>query len=225
MAYDDDTYEPGNIAAQDLQQIEDNFEYLRTNFKGTTQPANPGGGLEGVIWWDSGNKTFKGRSDSEWRGIFSGNASFKIWAYLNSTPDGWSRDTDVTDMVLGLKSDSGTYATGAAEAGSWTISGIGDCGHTHTMGTHNHKWYNNDTDSDIYNSAGSPFTVPTSSGTGAHIVTATGDRTGYGLYELSADGWTTKVDPGDTNSGTASVSHTPGWRIKAAVGIMLYPKL
>ncbi|MHA2069533.1 MAG: hypothetical protein ACXABY_34655 [Candidatus Thorarchaeota archaeon] len=225
MVYVANVYQGDHVAATDLQNIENNFEYLRTNFNSASSPADPGGGLEGVIWWDSGNKNFKGRSDTEWRGIFSGAASFKIWAYLDTVPDGWTRETEVTDEVLAFKGGS-TYTTGAQRnKGSWTISGIqNESSHTHS---HNHKWHDHvvGNETRTYNSGGTAVTFPTKAETGLYrrlkITIGTVSMASGTMYDAD-DGWT-------DNDATAGSAHTHtqdgSWRIKAAVGIMLYPKL
>jgi hypothetical protein len=223
MAYVANVYQGDHVAATDLQNIENNFEYLRNNFKSGSAPADPGGGLEGVIWWDSTKKTFKGRSDSEWRGIFSGNADFKIWAYLDSVPDGWTRDTTVTDEVLAFKGGS-TYTTGAQRnKGSWTISGLSTdnhASHTHSMQDHTHTLADGTAINDALD--GSRIVAH---GTGAELRVESGSGTvTYAKKEITGG-----PSSGSTGNESVTLSHTTSqdgtWRIKAAVGIMLYPKL
>ena len=224
MAYVANVYQGDHVVATDLQNIENNFEYLRTNFKGGGAPSDPGGGLEGTIWWDSSNKLPKIRSDSGWRGIFSGSSSFKIWAYLDTAEDGWARDSSMADQVLALKGGS-VYTTGATyDKGSWTISGIStESEHTHTAPNHNHQIYNwtNINNIKVYNSAGAEIGVTASAGSQLGIV---GTVSANGSL-INVDMYSAKV-AGTTSAGSAHTHTQDGnWRIKASVGIMVYPDI
>jgi hypothetical protein len=145
MAYGANTYAGGDVAATNLQQIENNFEYLRTNFLGAAAPADPGGGLEGVIWRDNNKDILKVRGASGWLGIFacdnpSNNGVVPL--YRNTAIEGWAVDSGVTDKVIALKGGAQAYNTNAGSvAGSWTISGItvsNHASHTHTVNNHSH---------------------------------------------------------------------------------------
>ena len=151
MAYAANTYAGGDVAALNLQQIENNFEYLRTSFAGAAAPADPGGGLEGVIWRDTNNSIFRARGDSSWLGIFACDNSGDngvIPVYRNAAIEGWAVDGDITDKVIALKGGAQAYnANGGTTAGSWTLSGIttvNESSHTHTVNSHAHSIpYNN----------------------------------------------------------------------------------
>lgn len=221
MAYVANTYQSNHVADTDLQNMENNFEYLRNNFKSSSAPVDPGGGLEGVTWWDSTNKTFKIRDAAAWRGVFTGGASFKIWAYLDAVPDGWTRDSAVTDMVLALKGGA-VYTVGGAvgAASSWTISGLTKDAHTHSAGTlalvHTHN-----TQYDGWTHAGG--------GTAGRILIGSGTPVGN-IDHATADRVTTGASTSAVTGATgaqsdAGVTHTPGWRIRGATGILLYPKI
>jgi hypothetical protein len=229
MAYISETYDGGRIAATDLQRIEDNFEYLRTHFKAAAAPADPGGGLEGVIWWDSSggaNPSTSGvlriRDDAGWRAVFTGSAAFKIWAYLDTAENGWARDSNMKDQVLALKSDAGDYVTGATyNKGSWIISGLTDSGHTHTH-DHLHQIYNwtNINNIKVYNAAGAEIGVTTTLGAQKGIVgdvSANGSLINHDVY--------TDEETSNTSSDTATIVSSGAWRIRASVGIMVYPDI
>ena len=201
-------YIPANIADDDLEKIDHAIKDLNSSFSGPSSPSNA---QAGQVWYDSTKKILRHAQSngSTFRGIFAGSASFKIWAYLDSASaeEGWARDSTVTDVVLGLKSTSGTYATGATVPGasSWTISGISaanESSHTHTMQSHVHS---------VTIGAGSVLAGVPSYG---------------GDYDDSFNTGTPSV--ANTSAGSShghTISHTPGWRIRAAVGIMVYPDI
>jgi hypothetical protein len=116
--YNDDTYDPAHIGGVDLQNIEDNFAALKSNFSGG---SNPGNTVAGMLWFDTGNEVLKLRDvgNSQWYTLLQGNAQLELWVYSNVAIDGWSIDGAVTDQLLALKGGS-TYLTGGANAGSWT---------------------------------------------------------------------------------------------------------
>ena len=70
MAYNEETYSGSTVAAVNLQQIEDNWAYLRTNFAGASSPANPN---PGQLWADTGNDLLKIRDDDNaaWLAMFN----------------------------------------------------------------------------------------------------------------------------------------------------------
>jgi hypothetical protein len=206
MAYVAETYDGGRIAATDLQRIEDNFAYLRVSFRSGSAPSDPGGllsGLEGVIWWDSTKKNFKGRSDSAWRALLSASTAFKLWVYLNAADDGWVVDSSVADMVLALKGGA-TYTTGADTAGSWQVSGLTRAEHSHTDGTYKANHSHGMTRIQSY-LGGWPDTIqdcPVSTDpTNADITGASGPQS------------------------NATINSNETWRPEAAVGTLQYPNV
>lgn len=234
MAYVANTYEGGHVAATDLQQIENNFEYLRTNFKSGSAPADPGGGLEGVVWRDTTKDLLKIRGSSAWQGILaltkpaSGYTGL-VWLHDNDAneAEGWGIDTSITeDRVIALKNHgAGTYTTGRVAAGAWVISGLSssDSGHTHN---HNHQWYG-------IGAANQPDTTFNINGDSTPVTGASKvfDPNEWGLV---ANEGTTFDHPSaamytddDDTSGTASITTTQNgsWRIRAQVGIVIYPDM
>jgi len=78
MAWDDDTYGGGHVAATDLQQIKDNFAVLKSTFKGTSAPANI---VAGQLWVDTTNHILKVRNEAN-------SAWLSIWDLANDKPCG-----------------------------------------------------------------------------------------------------------------------------------------
>lgn len=127
------TFEPncfyqGHIAEDDMEAMENNFAALRSNFSGSTPPPNP---VPYQMWGDTGNYVLRMRNNanSAWLGVFHGTTACKMWVYRDSAMDGYAIDSGVTDRVVALKGGS-TYTTGAATAGTWTVSF-----------DHLHQWY------------------------------------------------------------------------------------
>ena len=130
---------------------------------------------------------------------------------MNAAEDGLARDSAMTDQVLALKGGA-TYTTGAQyDKGSWTISGLTKDAHTHANGT---------------------LAL-------AHTHSHTHGVGGDGLLTGDADGYATSYDSGVTSSGAsttavtgatgaqsnATISSSAAWRIKASVGILVYPDI
>ncbi len=131
-----DLYTTTTVIDTTMNNMEAMFATLRTNFSGSSAPAQVTGQNIGMHWYDTTKKLLKHRdsTDSTWRGILAGSASFKIWVYANTAEEGMAIDSvSATDRVLALKGGS-TYVTGGANAGSWTISGM-------AVSAHNHQWY------------------------------------------------------------------------------------
>jgi len=141
QTYTDNCFQSGNVGQTDLQNIENNFAALKSNFSGTGAPPNAVAGME---WFDTdadtGNKgILKLRNnDGTWYGLLHGDTTHRIPVYRNTAIDGWAVVAAAGDRLMAIKGGS-TYTTGGASAGSWTISGINtESAHYHT---HNHQWY------------------------------------------------------------------------------------
>jgi len=224
MAYVSNVYEGSHIASVDLEQIEDNFEYLRTNFKSGSAPTNPGDGLEGVIWRDTSKNILKVMGSDAWQGILAlkkpGEAPLGlIWLHDDDAEraEGWGIDITITeDRVIALKNHTagaGTYKTGRVAAGgagfnNWVISGIAvatHSNHVHPMQNHTHG-----------------VTIPLG-----------GDEllSGIPAYGGDYDSTVTSAGPSTPNTGdnTTALTHTVTqdgqWRIRSQVGIVIYPDM
>ena len=212
------SYASSNVAVTDLTNFETNFAVLRSNFLGTSAPSATDAGL---LWFDSTNKLMKMRdsADTGWQGLMYGSVNTKIWAYLDSAPDGWVVDSGVTDKIIALEGGS-TYTTAGSTQGSWTMSGLSS-----SSDSHNHQWYYFDGQWGwSYNSAGTLIRyydyVPAQ-------------------WEVNTYGWVVQAyytgrvrDVYNPNLHTEDVAHnhtgatyTSAWRPAAAVGVLLYPNI
>ena len=216
QTYTADCFAGSHEAQTDLQNMENNFAALKSQFSGTSAPANT---LAGMPWMDTTKKVLKYRNtaDSAWYGAMHGDVSQKLWVYRNAAMDGWAVDSAVSDKVLALKGGS-TYTAGAATAGSWTVSGLTVDGHTHGPGTfagpsHAHTLV--DTGAGIYGNgdiivANGGYVYVGAAGSGASpLTTNTGTPSATAVVGTSASG-----------TGTASSDGT--WRAAAAVGTLQY---
>ena len=160
-------------------------------------------------------------------GMMTGDASQKMWVYRNSAMTGWLIDSSVSDKVIALKGASGsTYETAGATAGSWTISGLSNGSHTHSVtGAHVHQWHGRSADtSDAYsfNSGGGSTNLVRSSFARGQIqlqmpATSSADYGLLGSFYTSSSGGSST-----TGSTTSSASQNGSWRTAAAVGTMQY---
>jgi len=151
----------------------------------------------------------------------------KLWLYEDTAPTGWTT-VSVTDTVLAVKGGTQAYnVTGGNTAGTWTVGGLSDSGHTHGAGSyaaasHNHMWYDLEGlngDKYLFDSGGNSFNLNTnySSGTAVGISVATGDQ-------IAVECYTNNKSPGVTGtsaSGNASISSDATWRPAASVGIIV----
>lgn len=214
--YNADCYEITDPVDADMDQVEKNFECLRTSFSGAAAPLL----AEGLIWLETGTNKVRVRSTgaAAWMGVLTGDVNQKLWIYRNDTMDGWVIDAAVTDTVLALR--GGQYgATGGVQVGTWTQPP-----HVHHYvipGSH----YEHD----------HSFSVPASSfihthtfvlvnpvqsgvgGTGGKILDTTNFNTSTGY-----SGDTSTENPGDWADDTEDGATTPNWRPTAAVGTMQY---
>jgi hypothetical protein len=120
--FTEDVFASGHVGQTDLQNMENNFQCLKSMFFGASAPSNI---VAGMPWFDATKKLQKIRNQAndEWFGIFQGDASQKMLIYRNDIMDGYVLETLLsTDRIIGLKSTGGTYATaGTNNLGSWTL--------------------------------------------------------------------------------------------------------
>jgi hypothetical protein len=202
-------YTTSTEADTTLSNMELMFATLKSVFSGATAPANQ---VAGQLWFDTTKKVLKNRNqgDTAWIGLMHGDTSQKIWVYRNSAMDGWAVDSSVSDKVLALKGGT-TYTAGAATAGSWTISGLSDTGHTHGAGTyagpnHAHTGTTDACASTVTPTGPDGYTVAHPS----HTHTFTTANAGTGSVT------------GTSASATATVTTDGAWRPAAAVGTLQY---
>lgn len=189
-----------------LSNMELMFATLKSLFSGASAPANT---VAYMPWGDSTKKVVKRRDhgDSAWFGVMHGDVNQKIWVYRDSAMEGWAVDSSVTDTVLAVKGGS-TYTTGAATAGSWTISGL----------SHNHQWYEYTTD------GGDDYTWQ-SDGSTTRTIYATGTRT-TGFSAISAlTNWSGDITNQNLRVDCYTKNNTVNdstYRPAAAVGTLQY---
>src|SRR4030042_3666165 len=90
-------FDGDNVWSTDLQNIENALFPLRSQFSGTTAPANP---LQFAPWGDTGKGVLKTYTGSTWNGLMHGDVSQKLWVYRNAALVGWVVDATVSDRVL-----------------------------------------------------------------------------------------------------------------------------
>ena len=208
QAWESNTFAGTNVAQTDLQNIENNFATLKSCFSGTSAPANP---VEGQTYRNTTYNNWRGYTGAAWVGLLSGSASFKVWVYMNAAETGWVVDSTVTDKVLSLKGGS-TYTTGAATAGSWTVSGI-------TSASHNHKVFesNPNTAADqVYNSGGTLTNLTSAAAGGTGVQGLDGNLKSLSKW-INIDWWSENKTPAVNSDAT--------WRPAAATGTLQYPDL
>lgn len=117
--YTINSFQADHVGQSDLQNMENNFECLRSMFSGASAPSNA---VAGMPWFDTAQNLFKIRNDanSAWYGVMCGDVNQKMLVYRNTAMDGWAIDSGVTDRVIAVKGGA-TYTTGGAVAGSWTL--------------------------------------------------------------------------------------------------------
>jgi len=218
----DDTFAGSHVGQTDLQNMENNFACLKSTFSGTAAPSNP---VEGQQWFETDKDGTRVYIDSSWLALLQGDANTKLWHYRNDTCDGWIIDATVTDKVLAL--EGGSYGTtGGVTSGSWTISGLSQGSHSHTVNSHNHHVYNANSGNDgrTYDSNGNVKTgIGISTNNNADYMDYESnayDQTGSGMGDM----YTNNKSPG-TDSKTPAISHTGAWRPAAAVGTLQKPYL
>jgi hypothetical protein len=216
----DDVFASSHNAQTDLQNMENNFQTLKSLFSGSSAPANT---VAGIPWFDTGKDLLRLRNaaNGSWYGVMHADASQQIWVYRNDAMSGWVVVTSVTDKVLAIKGGSNDYnVTGGNTSGSWSITGLS---HSHpvSVSSHNHQTcsYNSGNYSgNLYDSGGNQISPnTTSTGFENSWVWGTAD-TNTDQYKLAEDAYTSNTAP-SASSDTAAPS-TSNWRPAAAVGTL-----
>jgi len=220
----DDVFALSHEGETDLQNIENNFQAMKSLFSGATFGLSP---VAGQPHFDTntsilgqGLLKIRNRTNSGWLGVLAlaqESSNGLVWFHGNdmSNQEGWVIDTSITqDRVMALKNHgSGTYTTGRQEAGQWNINDL-------TIPTHADHIHS-------LAEVGSPATTGTYLSRGIckdpyvsnSLVDRRGTSNGNSLYNVS---W-------DTGGPSVGLSHSPvfagTWRIKAQVGIVIYPDI
>lgn len=199
QTWTDNPFASGNVGQTDLQNIENNLLALKSMFSGAGAPSNP---VAGMPWFDIAQKVQKSRNNDNdgWLGLFHGGVDQKILVYDDDVLEGYARDSGVTDKVVALKG-GGTYTTGAATAGSFTITGF--------PADHNHKWYD-------YQAAATDRSFD-SAGDGTNLTTTVIANIGLRAAAASAG----KLNK-DFYTNDYTLTHDGSDRPAAAVCILIY---
>ncbi len=230
QVWDDNTYALTDVGTTNLQAIENNFAALKTSFSGAGAPAS----AAGQLFFDTTKKLLKVRDQANgaWLGIMAGDATYKMWVYVNAAGDGWVVDSGVTDTILAIKGGSDAYnVSGGAAGGTWTQPNHTHTGPSHThgvtgIGSHNHKWYNSEgssSDDKTWNSSGAAVVFDSQ----GHSSDVDYLKLENGQNNGPEDAWTSNA----TSSGTTDAGGTAAtgngataatWRPSASIGTLQY---
>jgi hypothetical protein len=238
----------------DLNAFENNFKCLKTLFKGasfglSTQDAS------GHPWYHTDTPILGGPSpppnpaapgllkirkwdNNGWLGVLAlaqESDNGLVWFHGDdlSNQEGWVIDTKITeDRVMALKNHgSGIYDTGRTGAsdvtgmvGSWEVSGLAslDDEHSHSMGNHNHTLRDSGVN---YNTddGGDRIVAGTGTGqTGRLTLQRSGSKDTYPKMARTDGPSSSDSDP-DTHNHT--IEQDGDWRIRAQVGVVIYPDI
>jgi hypothetical protein len=200
QTFTDDCFAANHVGLTDLQNIEDNFQAVKSLFSGSSAPANTTGGMP---WFDTAKKILKVRNSTNgaWLGVHYSSTAARWWVYANVAGDGWIVDSSVADRVLAIKGGSQAYnAVGGSGAGTWTLAGFtvgNESTHQHPSLSHTH----------------------TLSGGVVH---------GEGSTDVGTFTVYSAVDAGGTGNTGAGSAHSHGlsqdatWRPLASIGTLQY---
>jgi hypothetical protein len=206
----------GNQISADIPDIKENLEFHKDAFQVIFE-----------TWSDSDNSSAKintatGFYDGTYNYEFPtngvagdsvimlGDSDTIIWMYLNTAPPGWKALSTGADSLLAISGGTAAYNVNGGNGGTgdtWTQPN-----HTHTMGTHQHVWYNyTANESESYASGGAGLDIQVTLDNGGIRANAQGAGN---ANLLDRDYYTNLVDPGDT-AGSATANT---WRPLASVG-------
>jgi len=204
--FTDACYNINDEAIVDLQNMENNFQALKTSFSGTSAPTSTSSNtiVAGQRFFSTtAGHAFQvyNQGGTAWRGIptfgYVSNVGYEeLWVYSNSAIEGWVVDGGISDCVLALQ--GGTYGVPRTLSGSWTTP-------SHVvldseMGSHLHYFY-------------TPYGIP---------MALLGGGSG-GFAYVSPEEYVTGYTGGSTGH-THGADGTP-LRPQAAVGVLIYPGL
>jgi len=218
----EDVFDLSHEGETDLQNIENNFQCLKTLFSGASFGLTPAAGHP---WYDtstsilgSGLLKIRKQANDGWLGVLAlaqESSNGLIWFHGNnmSNQEGWVIDVSITeDRVMALKNHgSGTYTVGRTVSGQWVINDLTIADHPQ----HLHE-------------LGNSSLGTAAAGLGAQSVVKgnyLGNRflavtTGAGALPI-ADWWTL----GENITLSHSPVHSGAWRIRSQVGIVIYPDI
>lgn len=222
-------FEMTNDAENDMTVIENALYSVKSSFSGPSAPSAE----QGQLWYDTTRSLLRHRgATNNWRGVIAGSASFKIWVYANAAEEGFDEDVTHGDRVIALRGGSAAYSAWGDQSG-WQITNLSSGYESSHYHSHTHLWFKfigGNNDDKIYDASGnpiSPSSVPRDASYGKYSVHGDGSYPDNGGYDMASFGADRGTDIDSTPATTAhnhTVTHTPGWRPQAAVGIMVYPK-
>lgn len=168
QTWTDDVFDPNHDGQTDLQNIENNFAALKSQFGGATAPANP---VAGMPWVDTTAHILKIRNEanSAWLSIFNLATGVPVGVpppfpagtlmlFAQTTaPTGWTKSTTHNDKALRVV--SGTASSGGSVAFSTAFGRTATDGHALTiaqMPAHSHN-YNSRGADNIAPAIGTPY--------------------------------------------------------------------
>lgn len=224
QSWTDDVYASDHAGPTDLQNMEDNFAALKSNFSGASAPSNV---VAGQYWYHtSKGMRMRNSANSGWLKSLHGDSDLRTWFYRNDTTEGWVVYSSLTDRVLAIKGGSAAYnVNGGNTGGSWTVGGLSaanESSHNHVQGSHSHKWYDSVAGAADKDGAGTVFSLAGGKAY-AHFVISNDESDGALDQDYSTD-----LASGNTGGGSAhthTLSQDASWRPAAAVGTLQYPDL
>ena len=137
QTWTDDTFAASHNAQIDLQNMEYNFQTIKSLFSSNSPPPNT---VAGMPWFDTASDLLyiRNAANASWYGMMHADASQQLWIYRNDAMSGWLVVTDIVDKVLAIKGGDDAYGVaGGQTSGTWTQPG-----HTLTeseMPSHGHS--------------------------------------------------------------------------------------
>jgi hypothetical protein len=163
-------------------------------------------------------------------------AGTKMIFYQNTAPTGWTIDGTVADALIAVKGGSNAYnVNGGQLAGTWvqgnhahTFSDSFSATHSHSVGEHNHQWYNGNknswqSDGSSLINVGASKSGNTTQGLFVEVTSANGRSSTVQMYTKDSTGGSTgSADASDTVSGiTGDAADAPTtYRPYAAITIV-----
>lgn len=125
----DDVFAPGHVGQTDLQNIETNFQTLKSGFSGAAAPSSP---VAGMGWFDTINDVMKRRNaaNSAW-GVDAFEPGVRMLFLQAAAPLGWTQIVTWNDRVLRIVS-----GVGGGSGGAWALTGLTVAAHGHGAGTY-----------------------------------------------------------------------------------------
>lgn len=177
QTFTDDCFASGHVAQTDMQNIENNFAAVKSNFSGPSAPANL---VAGMPWFDTDDNQLWIRkvANTSWMSLGFAPGTVMLFGQ-NSAPLGWTRKINWQDNAMLCYAATGNIGSGGSQNPQT---------HTHTGPAHTHSvprsgWGEVQTTYSGRLLVGTPegtYSMPTGDNTsGSGGTAATGASTGY----------------------------------------------